>query len=118
MCCERKRQKKVHISFALTSWNGCKQKGDGAFSQVLKKKSNKIIRTHNGWGWEKSTSYDYVNVVLYNCLEIRGSEKGFVSICCNYVRFTTNDAAFGDTDSLDVVGEEDEDDACPFLALL
>jgi len=46
-----------------------------------------------------------------------GSEKG-CSICGSYVRFTTNDAAFGDTDSLDVVGEEDEDDACPFLALL
>lgn len=47
------------------------------------------------------------------------SEKGlFWSVVTIYVRFTTNDAAFGDTDSLDVVGEEDEDDACPFLALL
>jgi len=66
-------------------------------------------------GIEKNTSYDYVSVMLY--LFGEGSEKG-CSIYGNYVRFTTKDAAFGDTDSLDVVGEEDEDDACPFLALL
>lgn len=32
-----------------------------------------------------------------------------------YVRLTTKGAAFGETDSLDLVGEEEEDGPCPFF---